>query len=146
MSENEELATILPSDYKLDYDKLEITLVDYRFFLPLPTATVLCPDTSVVLASWNRLSQNDKNEAYPPVAPNFIAEIRSNMVTAEAVHRKMCLYMDAGVEAFSIDPINGTARIYRVQRNNITWLEYTNPLSLKSRVLNGFVLNLQGIL
>jgi len=32
------------------------------------------------------------------VSPNFIAEIRSNSDTAEAVHRKMCLYMDAGVE------------------------------------------------
>ena len=44
------------------------------------------------------MSQNDQKEAYPPVAPNFIAEIRSNSDTAEAVHRKMCLYMDAGVK------------------------------------------------
>ncbi len=48
--------------------------------------------------SWNRLSQNDQNEAYPPIAPNFVVEIRSNRDTAEAVHQKMCLYMDAGVE------------------------------------------------
>jgi len=44
------------------------------------------------------LSQNDQNEAYPPIAPNFVVEIRSNRDTAEAVHQKMCLYMDAGVE------------------------------------------------
>jgi len=48
--------------------------------------------------SWNRLSQNDQNEAYLPIAPNFVAEICSNRVTVEAVHQKMCLYMGAGVE------------------------------------------------
>ena len=42
--------------------------------------------------------KNDQSEAYPPIAPNFVAEIRSNRDTAEAVHRKMCLYMNAGVE------------------------------------------------
>ncbi|CAG8753746.1 18165_t:CDS:2, partial [Dentiscutata erythropus] len=183
MSENfDEFATILPSHYKLDGDKLEISLVDgmsataenfkelaeilpsyYKldltngklaimpvhaqtgqreakliyevtgwclsnpglvglygssqtgFYLPLPTETIRCPD------------------AYPPIAPNFVAEIRS---TAEAIHEKMCVYMDAGVEeAFSIDPINGTARIYS---DSITWSEYTNPPKLQSRVLNGF--------
>ena len=44
------------------------------------------------------MSQSAKNEAYPQIAPNFIALIRSNWDTEENVHQKMCLYMNAGVE------------------------------------------------
>ncbi|CAG8656564.1 11718_t:CDS:2, partial [Acaulospora morrowiae] len=44
----------------------------------LNTGDILGPEASVVLsARWNALSTNDRRQAYPPVAPNFIVELRS---------------------------------------------------------------------
>ncbi|CAI2195170.1 4507_t:CDS:2, partial [Funneliformis geosporum] len=40
--------------------------------LPLQNPTVRGPDAS------NTLSDNDQNEAFPSVVPNFVAEIRSD--------------------------------------------------------------------
>ncbi|CAG8657165.1 3919_t:CDS:2, partial [Acaulospora morrowiae] len=44
----------------------------------LNSGDILSPKASVVLSSrWNALSTNDRRQAYPPVAPNFIVELRS---------------------------------------------------------------------
>ncbi|CAG8780409.1 19591_t:CDS:2, partial [Racocetra fulgida] len=113
MSENfEGVATILPSHYKLDGDKLEITLVDgmsataenfeeLAKILPSYCKLDLINSKFAIMPVNSRIGQKEAKliyEAYPPIAPNFVAEIRSNRDTAEAVHEKMCLYMDAGVE------------------------------------------------
>ncbi|RIA81167.1 hypothetical protein C1645_744720 [Glomus cerebriforme] len=67
--------------------------------LPLPKPTVRGPDASVVLtARWNTLSTNEQAEAFPRVAPNFVAEIRSDNDSWEYCHNKMLVYMvDEGI-------------------------------------------------
>ncbi|RGB29808.1 restriction endonuclease type II-like protein [Rhizophagus diaphanus] len=177
-----ELATILPSQYKLDLADGKITIMPVHiqtsqkearlisrvtiwcdnnprlvgifgssqacFTLPLPTETVRGPGAFVILAnSWNALSPNDQNEAFPPIVPDFVAEIRSNSNTVDFCHQKMLMYMDAGAqEGFLIDPINQTVTIYRINGNNIVWNERRNPRTVTSQILNGFVLNMQGII
>ncbi|CAB4492066.1 hypothetical protein RhiirA5_500784 [Rhizophagus irregularis] len=117
--------------------------------LPTEVVEMRCADASVVLMTrWNNLTNDEKAEAYPAVAPNFVIELRSVNDTAERVHEKMLMWMNAGVEeGFSLDPFDQKARIYRtLSRNRVTWTEYQNPPNLRSNVLNGFVLNLQGII
>ncbi|CAG8680530.1 11188_t:CDS:2, partial [Funneliformis mosseae] len=58
-------------------------------------------------------------------APNFVAEIRSK-------------------EGILIDPRNQTVTVYRVDGNDIVWNVRRDPRTFTSRILNGFVLNLQG--
>ncbi|CAG8743071.1 15129_t:CDS:2, partial [Funneliformis mosseae] len=113
--------------------------------LPLPNPTVRGPDASVVLATrWNALSVNDQNEAFPSVAPNFVAEIRSDNDSEDYCHRKMIDFMNADVEeGILIDPLNQTVTVYRVQQDNIVMNVRRNPRTFTSRILNGFVLDLQ---
>ncbi|CAI2187849.1 15315_t:CDS:2, partial [Funneliformis geosporum] len=114
----EELATILPSSYQLDLadDKIVIMPVGAQtgrvtawcrnnprlvglvgssqtcYNLPLPNPTVRGPDASVVLATRFLII------SFPSVAPNFVAEIRSDNDSEEYFHRKMLDYMNADVE------------------------------------------------
>lgn len=46
-------------------------------------------------------------------------------------------------EGFLLDPITQNARIYFKGSH---WRDLGNPPTMPSRILNGFVLNLQGIL
>ncbi|CAG8647784.1 14637_t:CDS:2 [Funneliformis mosseae] len=131
--------------------------------LPLPDTPVRCPGYSVVLIARflivihvtfleyffltvNVIADGTyyREEAFPAIAPNFVVEIRSQSDTEDKVHEKMIMWMNAGVEeGFSIDPFTHKARIYRRQFH---WRENVNPSILTSNVLNGFVLNLQGII
>ncbi|PKK77130.1 hypothetical protein RhiirC2_706828 [Rhizophagus irregularis] len=38
------------------------------------------------------------NEAYPPVTPNFIVELRSQSDSVQYIHNKMLQWMNAGAE------------------------------------------------
>ncbi|CAG8736210.1 4884_t:CDS:2, partial [Dentiscutata heterogama] len=61
--------------------------------------TILGPDASVVLsARWNALSNADRHLAFPPVAPNFVVELRSQSQSPQDFHRKMLLWINGGVE------------------------------------------------
>ncbi|CAB5363369.1 unnamed protein product [Rhizophagus irregularis] len=116
--------------------------------LPLPNPTVRSPDASVILAArWGALTRNEQEEAFPSVTPNFVAEVRSVNDSWQFCHDKMLVYMDAGVdEGILIDPIDRTLTCYRISRNNIVWETRNNPRSFTSRILNGFVLNLNNII
>ncbi|CAB4479185.1 unnamed protein product [Rhizophagus irregularis] len=96
---------------------------------------------------WGALTRNEQEEAFPSVTPNFIAEVRSVNDSWQFCHDKMLVYMDAGVdEGILIDPIDRTLTCYRISRNNIVWGTRNNPRSFTSRILNGFVLNLNNII
>ncbi|CAG8438011.1 7522_t:CDS:2 [Diversispora eburnea] len=77
--------------------------------------SILAPNVFVVLkARWNTLTNDEKNMPYPPIAPNFVVELRSPSDSSQYVHRKMLLWVKAGVEeAISIDTIV-QVRIYIV--------------------------------
>ncbi|CAI2200497.1 3799_t:CDS:2, partial [Funneliformis geosporum] len=66
--------------------------------LPLPNPTVWGPDASVILATRFLIISNDQNEAFPSVALNFIAKIRSDNDSDNYYHRKMLDYMNADVK------------------------------------------------
>ncbi|PKK74152.1 hypothetical protein RhiirC2_775112 [Rhizophagus irregularis] len=108
--------------------------------LPLPNPTWMLP-------WWGTLTRNEQEEAFPSVAPNFIAEVRSVNDSWQFCHDKMLVYMDAGVdEGILIDPIDRTLTCYRISRNNIVWGTQNNPRSFTSRILNGFIFNLNNII
>ncbi|PKY39449.1 hypothetical protein RhiirA4_538118 [Rhizophagus irregularis] len=127
---SEKLKAILAPYYKLNRDKSEIT-------------HITCPDTSVVLATRNTLSTNNQAEAFPPVTPNFVAEICSDNDSWDYCHNKMLDYMASGVdEGILIDPLDQTLTWYRINGNNVVWRTRNNPSTFRSRILNGFTLNL----
>ena len=49
-------------------------------------------------------------------------------------------------EGILIDPINRTVTIYRVRENYIVWNVQRNLRIITSQILNGFVLDMQGII
>ncbi|CAG8579498.1 1763_t:CDS:2, partial [Scutellospora calospora] len=113
----------------------------------LNSGDILGPGASVVLsARWNALSTNDRRRAFPPVAPNFIVELRSISNSPQYVHRKTLLWIGAG-EGVSIDPIANppTVRVYSYNSNtnSVIWQEFVNPQTVTSQVLTGFVMNMQ---
>ncbi|CAG8687836.1 11946_t:CDS:2, partial [Acaulospora morrowiae] len=121
----------------------------------LRSGDILGPEASVVLgARWNALSTDDRKRAFPPVAPNFIVELRSMSNSPQYVHRKMLLWIGAGVEGskegISINPIANppTVRVYSYNSNTngVIWQEFVNPQTVTSQVLTGFVMNMQDII
>ncbi|CAB4414172.1 unnamed protein product [Rhizophagus irregularis] len=52
-------------------------------------------------------------------------------------------YMASGVdEGILIDPLDQTLTWYRINGNNVVWRTRNNPSTFRSRILNGFTLNL----
>lgn len=47
---------------------------------------------------WNNLTQAQQDQAYPPVAPNFIIELHSQSDSPQYIHNKMLRWINGGVE------------------------------------------------
>ncbi|CAG8663967.1 8920_t:CDS:2, partial [Diversispora eburnea] len=105
--------------------------------------TVLGPDVAVVLKSrWDTFSDDEKDMSYPPISPNFVVELRSPSDSSQYVHRKMKLWVEAGVEeAISIDTIANPpeVRIYTLNpdTNRVGWKTLASPTRVVSQVLPG---------
>ncbi|CAG8552670.1 11812_t:CDS:2 [Acaulospora colombiana] len=113
----------------------------------LNNGDILGPEASVVLSSrWNALSTNDRRRAFPPVAPNFIVELRPMSNSPQYVHRKMLLWIGAGVEGSRPMMIAMRVYSYNSNTNSVIWQEFVNPQTVTSQVLTGFVMNMQDIL
>ncbi|KAF0443232.1 Uma2 family endonuclease [Gigaspora margarita] len=116
-----------------------------------PKPTILGPDASVVLsARWNTLSNADRRRAFPPVAPNFVVELRLQSQSPQDFHRKMELWINGGVEeGIAIDRYANLpeVRIYTLNpdTNSVVWQPLMNPAQVPSQVLAGFVLNMRNI-
>jgi Uma2 family endonuclease len=112
--------------------------------LKLPNGADRSPDASWVKRE--RLEALNPNPAkFLPMAPDFVAELRSATDRLETLQQKMQEYMDCGVLlGWLIDPENQRVEIYR-QGQNVEVLQ--SPTSLSGEdVLPGFVLDLTGIL
>lgn len=100
-------------------------------------------------ASWvNRerlMALNPDPAKFLPMAPDFVAELRSATDSLEILQRKMQEYIDNGVRlGWLIDPQNQRVEIYRLGRE-VEVLQ--SPTSLSGEdVLPGFVLDLAQIL
>ncbi|OUL31237.1 hypothetical protein BV372_20740 [Nostoc sp. T09] len=110
----------------------------------LPNGANRSPD-----ASWvNRarlIALNPDPDKFLPMAPDFVAELRSATDSLETLRRKMQEYINNGVRlGWLIDPQNQQVEIYRLGRE-VEVLQ--SPTSLSGEdILPGFVLDLAQIL
>ncbi len=110
----------------------------------LPNGAERSPDASwVELSRWESLTP-EQREKFPPIAPDFVIELRSKTDRLKKLQEKMEEYRENGVRlGWLIDPQNQQVEIYRLGRN-VEVLESPTTLSGEN-VLPGFVLDLRSV-
>jgi Uma2 family endonuclease len=89
---------------------------------------------------WEALTPQQRRK-FPPIAPDFVSELRSATDDLETLRSKMREYLDAGVQlGWLINPQNQQVEIYR-QGREIEVLTLPAELSGED-VLSGFTLSL----
>lgn len=83
----------------------------------LPNGAERSPDASWVRRDrWDALSQDDRRK-FPPLAPDFVIELRSESERLPTLREKMQEYAANGVRlGWLIDPVDGRVEIYRPGR------------------------------
>jgi Uma2 family endonuclease len=110
----------------------------------LPNGAVRSPDVSWVQHErWNSLTRAQKQK-FPPLAPDFVVELRSRTDSLRSLRIKMREYIDCGVRlGWLIDPLGRRVEIYRPGKKRVTVKE---PLTLSGEPeLAGFTLELEPI-
>ena len=79
----------------------------------LPNGAVRSPDAAWVLKDrWQELTEEERRR-FPPIAPDFVVELRSESDRLEGLQAKMQEYMDNGVRlGWLIDPLDPQCRVY----------------------------------
>jgi Uma2 family endonuclease len=110
----------------------------------LPLGGKRSPDAAwVELSRWNALDA-DQQQKFPPLAPDFVIELRSQTDELSDLQEKMVEYRDNGVLlGFLINPQDQQAEIYR-QNQAVEILQSPATLSGEN-VLPGFVLDLSSV-
>lgn len=107
----------------------------------LPNGADRSPDASWIKRErWEALPAEQKRK-FPPIAPDFVIELRSETDSLKILREKMQEYIEAGVQlAWLINPQQQQVEIYRPQKE----IEIRNlPTELSGEnVLPGFNLNL----
>ncbi len=111
----------------------------------LPNGAVYSPDASWVSnQKWDGLTQQQREEEFSPLAPDFVVELRSSSDSLKKLQNKMAEYIENGVRlGWLIDLKNKTIEIYQ-QAKEVEILESPQTVSGKD-VLPGFELNLNKI-
>lgn len=80
----------------------------------LPNGAVRSPDACwIARERWQSLSEADKKR-FPPLTPDFVAEIRSESDRPEDLKAKMREYIEQGAHlAWLLDPVERGAYLYR---------------------------------
>jgi Uma2 family endonuclease len=110
----------------------------------LPDGSKRGPDASwIAMDRWEALSEEDR-EAFAPICPDFVIELRSRSDRLKDLQQKMGDYLINGVRlGWLIDPYSHQAFIYR-QNREVEVLD--QPMSLSGEdVLPGFELVLSTI-
>jgi Uma2 family endonuclease len=110
----------------------------------LPLGSQRAPDAAwVELSRWNALSIEDR-EKFPPIAPDFLIELRSRTDKLSDLQEKVLEYRDNGVRlGLLINPQDKEVEIYRLDRE-VEVIQ--NPAFVSCEdVLPGFSLNLANI-
>jgi Uma2 family endonuclease len=110
----------------------------------LPKGSQRSPDLAWIENSrWNALTP-EQRQKFPPIAPDFVIELRSETDSLSDLQAKMREYQDNGVRlGWLINPKGQTVEIYRLGQD-IEILQ--SPCSLSGEdVLPGFTLNLSKI-
>jgi Uma2 family endonuclease len=108
----------------------------------LPLGSQRSPDAAwIELSRWQSLSL-EQQQRFPPIAPDFVMELRSRTDNLRDLQDKMQEYMDNGVRlGFLLNPADRQAEIYRLDREPEL---LTAPDNLNGEsVLPGFVLDLR---
>jgi Uma2 family endonuclease len=111
----------------------------------LPNGATRSPDASwLPLGRWLAIPP-EQREAFAPICPDFVAEIRSPGDSLGKLRKKMREYIAQGARlGWLIDPERGEVEVYRPGRPVEV---LTRPATLSGEgVLPGFVLDLKGIL
>jgi Uma2 family endonuclease len=111
----------------------------------LPNGAERSPDAAWVERSrWEALTPAQQ-EKFPPLAPDFVIELRSKSDSLTKLQQKMQEYRDNGVRlGWLINPQDRTVEIYRWGQD-VEVLENPDIISSED-VLPGFVLDLRSIL
>jgi Uma2 family endonuclease len=110
----------------------------------LPNGAKRSPDAAwVELSRWNALSPKEQGK-YPPLAPDFVIELRSLTDSLSELQAKMLEYIANGVRlGFLINPQDRQVEIYRIDRS-MEILQSPTTVS-GEQVLQGFTLDLNSI-
>ena len=110
----------------------------------LPNGAVRGPDASWLLAArWDGLEE-DEQEGFGHICPDFVVELRSPSDKLPHVQAKMVEYIDNGVRlGWLIDPFNRTVDVYRPDQE-VEHLEQPSTVA-GAPVLPGFELDLAEI-
>lgn len=110
----------------------------------LPSGSQRSPDLAwVELSRWEALAPEDRKR-FPPIAPDFVIELRSESDSLADLQKKMREYQDNGVRlGWLINPKGPTVEIYRLGQD-VETLRSPTVLSGED-VLPGFTLNLSKI-
>lgn len=103
------------------------------------------PDAAwILLMRWEALTPEQRRR-FPPIAPDFVVELRSDTDSLPVTQAKMQEYMDNGVRlGWLLDPQTKQVEIYRQGQDKEV---LSSPTNLSGEeVLPGFVLDLRGIL
>jgi Uma2 family endonuclease len=114
---------------------------DSSVLFTLPDGSKRGPDASwIAMERWEALSKEDR-EAFAPICPDFVIELRSRSDRMSNLHQKMVDYLANGVRlGWLIDPYERQVYVYRTNREMEALAE---PKSLSGEdVLLGFVLDL----
>jgi Uma2 family endonuclease len=82
----------------------------------LRDGSCLSPDAAwLALDRWNALTLEEQT-GYPPLCPDFVAEVRSQSDSRRVIEEKMQLWIENGAQlAWLVDPITAEVAIYRPQ-------------------------------
>ena len=110
----------------------------------LPNGAERSPDASWVRNErWDALEESER-EQFPPLAPDFVAELRSRTDSLDSLQEKMTEYVDHGVRlGWLIDPYSYTVWVYRPGAP-VEKLDSPTTVSADPE-LPGFVLRLEPI-
>ncbi len=135
----------LTTDVSLWNRQTELGIVfDSSTVFKLPNGANRSPDVAWITNDrWNALSPEQKKK-FPPIAPDFVIELRSETDALSDLQEKMQEYMDNGVRlGWLIDPQTKQVSLYRPGQPPET---LQTPATLSGEtVLPGFVLNLSRI-
>ena len=118
---------------------------DSSTMFQLPNGAYRSPDAAwICLERWEALTPEGR-EAFPPLCPDFIVELRSPSDSLRSLQDKMQEYMDNGARlSWLINPKGQQVEIYRHCLEKEVLLAPTSLFG--EQLLPGFVLNLKGIL
>ena len=107
----------------------------------LPNGAKRSPDLAwVKLSRWNGLTA-EQRRGFPPLCPDFVAELCSHTDSLSALQDKMREYIANGAQlGWLVDPLGKKIYVYRPQ-NDVECLEDRASIS-GGALLKGFTLNL----